>query len=252
MRLVSFFHKSKSFRNLAKTFARKVDLKQRFYGGAIFLNAVEHSWAWTGNKRYSSFDAGLQQFIHDSSKSFDYFVDIGSNIGVMVLGTLLNNKNIKCVAIDPNITAVKLLKKSLAYNNLAGRCDVINAAVGVQDGFIRFDTAGSVTGHVANRGIEVKVISITSLFNKYNSHKKFVKIDIEGYEAVIIDELLKTGNLHNFKFIIDLHPLLFNEAGNPTHVFNMLRKHNATISDLHGNKIESVLPEHISQIVVEF
>jgi methylase of polypeptide subunit release factors len=108
---VSFFHQFKGLRNVAKVAAQNINLKQKFYGGKIFLNAVDHSWAWTGTDRYESFDGALQKFIYDTSVGCSHFIDIGCNIGVMSIGTLFNNQQIKVVAVDANKKTIRLLKR---------------------------------------------------------------------------------------------------------------------------------------------
>jgi FkbM family methyltransferase len=170
----------------------------------------------------------------------------------MTIGTLLNNTNIKAVAIDPNRTAINSLEKSLKYNHLQDRGKVINAVAGDYDGTINFDNEESVIGHVSENGIKTNVVKISSLLNRYSEYKTLVKIDIEGYESKIIDELTLVNNIKNFRFIIELHEAGFNDVGNPQYVFNKFRKLNATISDFSGNVIRSVPQDAISQISVTF
>ena len=252
MGIVSFFHRFKFLRQLAKATGRQINIKQKFHGGYIFLNSVEHSWAWTGKMNYTTFDAELQSFIHKTSKSFDYFIDIGSNIGVMTVGTLLKNITINAIAVDPNEQAVKLLKRSLAYNKLASRCEVINAVVGDKEGTVKFDSEGSVTGHVAEEGKEIGMIRFSGLLNQYNTDKALVKIDVEGYEAVFISDLAKVTNLGNFTIVIELHPLGFNDIGDPVKVFEVFKQLKGNITDIYGEVVADVHPERTTQLVVSF
>jgi len=252
MNATRFFHQFKTLRKLAKILGRKINIKQKFHSGYIFLNAVEHSWAWTGNINYNNFDVELQNYIHQASIEYDYFIDIGSNIGVMTIGTLLTNHNIKAVAIDPNHTAINLLKKSLKYNNLQDRSKVINAVAGDYDGTINFNSEGSVIGHVSENGTKTNIVKTSSILNQYSNYKSLVKIDIEGYESKIIDELTLINNIQNFRFIIELHEDDFNDVGNPQYVFNKLRNLNAIITDFSGNILDSVPQNAISQISVTF
>jgi FkbM family methyltransferase len=252
MSIVQFFHRVKFLRRFAKKIGKNINIKQRFYSGYIFLNAVDHSWAWTGNRDYTTFDKRLQDFIHTTSKDFDYFIDMGSNLGVMTLGTLLANPTIKAVAIDPNHLCITLLKKSLKYNSLEDRCRVIEAAVDNKDGIITFDETGSVTGHISNIGRKVKTISFSNILNEFKDQKILVKIDIEGYETVILNDLKSVANLSDFALIIEVHPLGFNEAGNPEAIIDILKAHKATIIDLDGNKITRINPNEISLLYITF
>jgi FkbM family methyltransferase len=252
MSIVSFFHRFKFLRQLAKVIGRKINIKQKFHNGYIFLNAVEHSWAWTGKMNYTTFDAELQNFIHKASGSYDYFIDIGSNIGVMTIGTLLKNSTIKAIAVDPNEQAVKLLKRSLAYNNLTNGCEVINAVVGDKEGTVKFDAEGSVTGHVAEEGKEVGMIRFSSLLNRHNTVKALVKVDVEGYESVFISDLANVTNLKNCTIVIELHPLGFNDIGDPVKVFEVFKQLKGNITDIYGEAVAEVHPERTTQLVVSF
>lgn len=168
MSIVRFFHRFGFLRQLAKAFAKKIYLKQKFHSGYIFFNAVDHSWAWTGEMRYNTFDADLQNYIHQASFKYDHFVDVGCNIGVMTIGTLLKNNRINALAIDANKDAINLLKKSLRYNKLSNRCQVLNAVFGNTDGFMKFDGAGSVIGHVSETGVETPSRSLAGILNTYS------------------------------------------------------------------------------------
>jgi FkbM family methyltransferase len=252
MNTIHFFHKFKFMRQLAKAIGSKIDIKQKFYGGYIFLNAVEHSWAWTGERNYTNFDSGLQQFIYKQSKSYQYFIDIGSNIGVMTIGTLLNNNQIKTVSIEPNDQAISLLKKSLTYNKLDARSKVIHAVVSDKDGSLKFDSTGSVIGHVADDGKEVQAISLSTILNEYSDYKSLVKIDIEGYETIAMNALRNVNNLHNFAFIIELHEQGFNNVSDPAYVFEILKKFNGKIIDTNGNNVTAIDPKNMHQLLVTF
>lgn len=252
MNTTSFLHQFKPLRDAAKVVAQKVDLKQKFYGGYIFLNAVDHSWAWTGKDRYETFDIDLQNFIYQTSKGYDYFVDIGCNVGVLSLGTLFHNETVKVIAVDANIKTINLLNKSLAYNKLAKRCAVVCKAIGNQNGTIKFDIEGSVTGHVSEKGTEVELVKLSDFLRLYGQSKTFVKIDIEGYEMQIINEFAGIQNLSNFKFIIELHPIGFNGIGDPQNFLAQLKNMNANITGLDGKAITEIDIYGITQAIVTF
>lgn len=250
--IVKFFHRFRAFRKLAKNVARNIDIRQKFHSGYICFNAAEHSWAWTGSRTFTTHDAELQNFIHKKSMQFDYLIDIGSNIGVMTVGTLLNNPTIKAVAIDPNRKALSLLQKTLALNRLDERCTVINAVVGAEDGFIKFNDEGSVTGHVAADGHTVRMIKFSDLLNEYSSYRTLVKIDIEGYESVLVRDFSAVRALYNCTFVIELHEAGFNDTGDPEFVMDSLRALGADITDVRNMPVHHVDVDRISQVVVTF
>jgi len=250
--ITSFLHQFKPLRVAARVVAQKIDLQQDFYQGKIYLNAVDHSWAWTGEYRYQTFDDDLQNFIHQTSKGYDYFIDIGCNIGVMTIGTLFNNDTINAVAVDANTKTIGLLNKSLAYNQLSDRCRAVCKAIGNRNGHVKFDTEGSVTGHIADAGTEVEVVKLSEFLRPYSNSKAFVKIDIEGYELQLIEEFAQIENPKNFKFIVELHPLGYNGVGDPQNFIDELKKLNVCITGLQGGEITAVDIYNITQAILTF
>jgi FkbM family methyltransferase len=252
MNVINFLHRFRLIRYIARRGARKLTIRQPFYSGAIFLNAVEHSWAWTGGRTYMTFDRELQDFLHQESLAHDFLIDIGCNIGVMTVGTLMHNPKIYAVAVDPNRNAIGLLKKTLKYNQLSGRCRVIHAAAGTRNGKIKFDGAGSVTGHIAENGEEVDMIGIAGLLNNYSGRKTLVKVDIEGYESQVVAGLKEVTRLADFTFLIEFHEYGFNGVGDPQYVLDTLKGMGGKATDLAGNAVEAIDPAQVSQLVVRF
>ncbi|MBS1503845.1 MAG: FkbM family methyltransferase [Bacteroidetes bacterium] len=252
MGIVQILHRFKFLRRIAKVAARRLIIKQKFYQGYIFLNAVEHAWAWTGKTNYMNFDIELQQYLYRKSRDYDQLIDIGCNIGVMSVGTLLHNTTIRAVSVDPNPQAVMLLKKTLMINRLEDRCTVIRAAVGIEEQTVKFDTEGSVTGHIAAEGETVNMIRISDLLNRHNQGKTLVKIDVEGYESVLVKDLANINNLQDFCFLIEFHEAGFNSVGDPEFVLDTLLKLGGTAVDLSGNPVKRIDPAQISQLVISF
>lgn len=252
MGFVKLFHQFKFLRLIAKKIAKNLTIQQRFYQGKICLNAVEHSWAWTGKNRYETFDRELQDKLYNASFTHNLLIDIGANIGVMTVGTLLHNPAIKAIAIDPNKLANQLLKKTIKLNQLESRCQVINHAVGKENGVIVFDETGSVTGHVSIRGRMVEQVKLSELLNQNHQQKTLVKIDVEGYETVLVEDFDAIINIKDYTFFIEVHQMGFNQIGNPKKVFDKLKELNATITDLNGKIITQLQPHLITQIIVTF
>ncbi len=252
MQLIKLLHQIKIFRLIAKKLAKKLTIKQRFYQGTICLNAVEHSWAWTGKNRYETFDRELQNKIYNASFTHDLLVDVGANIGAITVGTLLHNPSIKAIAIDPNKMANRLLKKTLKLNKLESRCQIVNSVVGKENGLINFDETGSVTGHISVKGKTIKQIKLADLLNQNHQKKTLVKIDVEGYETILAEDFKAVKNLKDYTFFIEVHEMDFNQVGNPAQVFDTLKELNAVITDLKGKSITQISPYLITQIIVTF
>jgi FkbM family methyltransferase len=250
--LVSTLHKISGLRSLAKKIFRGYTLRQRFHGGVICLDAVEHSWAWTGSRRYETFDYELQDKLLSLSLDCEVLIDIGSNIGAMSLFVLLRNPNIKAVCIDPNSRAISLLKESMIFNQLGNRVSIIEAAVSDKDGVLFFDESGSVTGHISQSGKQVSTISFLQLINEYSSNKCLVKMDIEDFKTNLLKFFREIKNIQILCFLIELHPLIFNRIGNLNDCLSLLLSSVAVIKDVRGRHLNRVQNQDFTQVIVEW
>lgn len=250
--LVPKLHQSSALRAIAKKLLNGYTLQQSFHGGTICLDAVEHSWAWTGSRRYETFDCELQNKLLSLSQDREILIDIGSNIGAMSLSVLLHNPNITAVCIDPNSRAVALLQESVCRNQLGDRIRIIEAAVSDRDGILNFDPTGSVTGHISSSGKQVISIDFARFINEYSSNKCLVKMDVEGFEGTLLQQLKEIECLHNLCLVIELHPLHFNQVGNPNNCLNMLLNSGAIVEYLSGQRLERVVDENFTQIIARW
>jgi FkbM family methyltransferase len=251
--LIPKLHQISALRAIAKPLCRGWTLRQSFHGGLICLDAAEHSWAWTGKIRYETFDGEQQAALLTLSKDYDTLLDIGCNVGAMTLSVLLRNPNITAVCIDPNPRAIALLKKTLHINRLTHRACVIEAALGDRDGEIPFDGEGSVTGHISRQGKQVKCISFADFINTYSEPSGcLIKIDVEGFETTLLGQLPGLKYLRNLCFIIELHPLNFNEMGNPNLCLELLLGTGAHLENLQGQPVLCAKEDAITHIIARW
>lgn len=249
--MIRLLHRVSLFRTFAKIISKNIILSQKFHGGKIYFNAVDHSWAWTNTMRFQTFDQYLQQKITHLSLQHEQLIDIGCNVGGIGLAVMLKNKNINTIFIDPNVNALKCLNKSISYNKLNKRCRVINAVANCSDEPVNFDSKGSVIGHVTKNGKEkVYSINIWKLLNGFDISKKIlVKIDIEGFETKLLGNDAVTPNSDNIIFLIELHPKGFNNLGDPEFCLAKLKELGYRSFDLEGAEIKKIDPNQISQII---
>ena len=248
-RITSWLHQSAALRKIARRVCHGWTLRQSFHGGVICHDAVEHSWAWTGAFRYASFDRELQEKLLLLSRDHEMLLDLGCNVGAMLLSVTLRNPAIKALGVDPNCRAVELLNKSIAANHLSHRAHVIEAAVADRDGSVSFDETGSVAGHVSASGRAVASVDFARLVNEHSQAQKcLVKIDIEGFETVLLDQLSRLKFRKNLCLVIELHSLGFNQAGDPQRCMRALLESGAKVMDLRDCPITGVAEDQITQV----
>lgn len=248
--LAPIFHKVTPLRKAAKKLLHGVTITQAFHGGRIALDMVEHSWAWTGSRRYQTFDLSLQEKLLELSRKADHFLDIGSNIGAMTLTVMLRNDRIRSTSVDPNSRAVALLNRSLKLNNLEDRGEVIRAAVACEEGTVRFDPSGSVTGHIAEEGEEIKALAFAPLIDRYSKDGKcLVKLDVEAFEVELLPMLSELSYPKNVCFVVETHPKGMNRLGDPKGVLAMLTEWSGTVRTLDGKPAESIIEDKFTNLI---
>src|SRR5207253_387938 len=92
--LVPRLHRFPLLRALGRRLLRGRAVLQPFHGGVICLDAVEHSWLWTGAIRAETWDDHIQNRLLERSRGCRAMVDVGANIGLMSLAVALRNPDI--------------------------------------------------------------------------------------------------------------------------------------------------------------
>lgn len=117
--------------------------------------------------------------------------DIGANVGVY---TLIAGRSVPVVAFEPHPLMFRYLQENCDLNGLSSQVQTVQAAVGSQDGRIRFtDGLESsinrvITGQDTCRGtIEVFVHRADSWFPTHDFRPSLVKIDVEGHEEQVLE-----------------------------------------------------------------
>lgn len=148
--------------------------------------------------------------------------DVGAHIGSVTIALLVDNPELRVVAVEPVPDNVALIRENLALNGVADRCEVVAAAVGSgSTTTIRYGYEGSenATHHafIGNSAIvypdapenphqeaTVPVLSLKDL-----GPLDFVKIDCEGGEWGFLTgaALSKVPRIHG-----EAHPVLGHRA----------------------------------------
>jgi len=114
-------------------------------------------------------------------------VDLGANIGLVSVFLARRCGASYVLAVEPVADNAELTRENLRLNGIEG--EVIEAAVGRQDGVARFaeDQRVSTRGMLAQVGREVRLISLPSLLQRLpaDTTVDIMKLDVEGAEAEI-------------------------------------------------------------------
>lgn len=242
-------HRFSFLRRAARLLARGRTVTQPFHGGSICLDAVEHSWAWTGDRRLEDFERPVQDRLVELTASRPLFIDLGCNIGVMTLSVLLRRPGTRSVSVDANARAAALLRQSLRVNRLESRAEVLATAVSAGAPSLAFAPEGSFTGHARADGNLVPAVPLATLLARHATGPCVIKLDLEGYEAELAGCLATLPALPGSVLVIELHPRGFNQLGDPLKVLDALRgRGDLRISLLGGAGLGEIDPTHFTQI----
>lgn len=237
--LAKFFYKFKVLRRPFKYLVKNKIIRQNFFNGSIYFNVVGFPFYWLNDATCEKIDREIQDKLLELSLDSEYFIDIGANVGLMTLSVALRNKNIHIMAYDPNKAVLKFLNRSVKKNSLSSRVKVINAAVSNKAGRSLMDfSKGPYSGHFSNKGTEVDVVDFNDILNEYSDKKMLFKLDIEGFELLLVPIIIEHKNPKHV-FMIEMHPKGLNNISDPKVVLEQLFKNNFTVKNVYGKKLSS-------------
>lgn len=147
--------------------------------------------------------------------SFEFiFLDIGANQGLFTIAAAKNKFNKKVYSFEPVPIVFKKLKKNIVLNNVEEKCFPINKAISDKNEKLKINFKSNHTGGSSLRKrknnsnqisqvLEVETINYEKLakYIKNNNEKLIIKIDVEGYELVVLKQLINSKIWKNVKEI---------------------------------------------------
>jgi FkbM family methyltransferase len=124
-------------------------------------------------------------------------MDLGANIGLTSLFLHRKFPNAEIACIEPIPANLELLQKNLELNEV--KANIFPAAIAIEDGSIQMEIGTLDYGHkiagiaygraLTGCTIEVEAISVPTLLKKLNWERiNLLKVDIEGYEGILLRE----------------------------------------------------------------
>ncbi len=182
-----------------------------------------------------------QEYYFKSRTSSPKIIDCGSNIGMSILYIKSLYPDSSIIGFEPNKMVFDVLERNMSMNNVQG-VTLINKALSDHEGTIQFFQSNNINETLDNSCIkegERKSVSVecTRLSNYINSQIDLLKIDVEGLEYQLLEELKSNDKL---KFI-DLIIMEFH--CNKIHDVNPMLK--MLESEGFDNEVKSNTPKHI-------
>ncbi|MEA3504657.1 MAG: FkbM family methyltransferase [Bacteroidota bacterium] len=154
-------------------------------GGTLDFQFANEAYEWS-----------VKKFVFSHYKNYDYFIDIGANIGTYSI--LLANKGLKVISFEPVNDNYRVFRINLLLNKLQSKITTYNIALGEKDtdaNFI-FDPINTGASHIAKKSdsddntTTVHISTFDSLLPELNipiEAKIMIKIDVEGMEIEVLN-----------------------------------------------------------------
>ena len=169
----------------------------------------------------------LGEYEISTTKAAPIIIDCGANIGLSILYFKRKHPQCRIIAFEPNPDVFEILKLNISQNQLEG-VQLFNYCLSEKEGEIEFFINGenaTMEGSIlANRGgsqkLNVKAVKLSSYITEQID---FIKMDIEGAETLVIEDLVGNGKLSSTKnYLIEYHhniPSQKSALGRFIHVF---------------------------------
>ena len=171
-----------------------------FYNVKLFNpNFKDPTFRYCNGGAYGDF---YSDYLNKLKMKFHY-IDIGANIGIYSLIASKNDNCIKIDAFEPNPIIFKNLKKNLSHLNYATPNEF---AITNKFGEIEFyvDPKSSGSSQIDSLKFNLKIKSVNGDFIKKKINKDYIiniKIDVEGHENVVLEEIISKINLNKINSI---------------------------------------------------
>lgn len=132
-------------------------------------------------------------------------IDCGANIGVSLLYFKLRAPNARVTCFEPNPGARTILEKNIRENGWGDSVTVVPFALGAEKGtaqlYLKDTTASGSDASVANyfdtkkSGVTTLPIDVVTLSSYISAPVDLLKIDIEGPELNVLEEIVSAGKI---------------------------------------------------------
>ncbi len=142
-------------------------------------------------------------YLFMSEKEDPLIIDCGSNIGMSILFFKKLYPKSKIIAFEPDENAFRLLRENMEINKIKS-VEAHNVALNNKPGFIDLYTENCLMGSLRTNTTESRLESSkivikkvkSEVLSKYiNKNVDLLKMDVEGAEPLIIEELNKENKL---------------------------------------------------------
>jgi len=205
--------------------------------GDLEVTVPDHEF-W--KKFASGWEPDTERIYQSSLSQKSTVLDIGAWIGPTILFSLAYGAE-NIIALEPNPESFSSLQKILMLNpRLNEKVVLLNQAVSNTPGILKMGLvegeSDTSTFGIQGDEIEIETTTITDLIHKYDLNKiDLIKIDIEGSEVLLKDELERLSQIKGQRIHLSIHVPFFPESVDRRSLASALK--NFEIYDDRGDQL---------------
>lgn len=173
----------------------------------------------------------LKSFVEHCSPGMR-FLDIGAHYGLFALACEhYSGNSARILCVEASSRAVDILKSNLKLNKAEHNVDVLNCAMGGDDGYLDMLSTGPLGAdyfvHPTEPRpdtIKIPQLTLESILNKTGFQPTHIKMDIESYEYEVISSSLSCLRAFLPVMFLEIHGSMLKKRGkDPAEIVTMLR-----------------------------
>lgn len=203
--MIPFYLRKKIYKSIFLVYKYLIRPKKQvksIYGIYLLPAFKDRTFKYYFKGTYGTFLSNLIKSIDTKTQ----FVDIGANQGLYSI-LAGQNKNIdQVISFEPSLRTSKLLKSNLKVNHITN-CKVIQKGISHESGQVELhineghsgkNSMRELSSMESSRSETVDVIDYQGLDELIPNHSRiFIKIDVEGHEEIVINQLIQCSFFEN-------------------------------------------------------
>lgn len=215
--------------SLKKTFLTKK--KQKSLSGSYNMFGFKVNYI-TFNTFFMLYDEIFvaAEYYFKSDKKQPFIIDCGSNIGMSILFYKFIYPDAEIIGFEPDMHAHKTLSKNINDNHLSNTL-VYQKALADKEGTIEFfydsENISSLQMSIMKERVSQSKVEVecTTLSKYITKTVDFLKLDIEGAETLVIQNLHEEGKLKFIEeMVIEYHHHINKDEDNLSEILSLLEK----------------------------
>lgn len=147
-------------------------------------------------------DEFINQIYHfESVETRPFIIDGGSNIGMSIMYFKQLYPQAQIIGFEPDPEIFEILQENVRKNKLDD-VTLVNAGLGAEDGTALFVADHSAGGRVSSKEDSTSSVKIQRLSSSIDRPVDFLKLNIEGEELPVLEELEAAGKLAKVKQLV--------------------------------------------------